>query len=267
MEAPNCARYEGTNLRVMTNNILFHGSNHCGKRYPLLTAIYREYEPDILCLQEMDPVWYSVIPPAIRDIYDVVDTAPMGRISPVENLNPIFYRKERFKVVYKDCYTTIHQQPSEITYAVLWDKQLQKNLIVYSIHLLVDTVSKRAELQRRGSAARILDRVEKLRQKYNTDCVFIMGDFNAIESTESYQMLARDYQDSKYIATVRANTTLNTGHTIGKMPLLVEEGPRNYDYILVNKDVTEVLTHDIITTQEALNGSDHCPVYIDLILK
>ena len=95
----------------------------------------------------------------------------------------------------------------------------------------------------------------------------MMGDFNAVESTESYKMAASYLADSKYIAEIRANTTLNTGHTIGEMPLLVEQGPGNYDYILVNPDVTRVMTHDIVTTQAALDGSDHCPVYVDVILK
>ena len=267
METAKSVRYEGTNIRVMTNNVLFSSTKDCRTRVHLLAGIYRDYQPDILCLQETDPAWYAALPPVIDDLYEVVNVAPLGRVAPVENLNPIFYRKDRFDVVQKECYTTIEQQPSEITWAVLWDKQLQKHLIVYSIHLLVDLCSPSAEIQRRGSVSRILERIAKLRKKYATDYVLAMGDFNAVESTESYQMFARVYRDAKYIAKVRANLTSNTGHTLGQMPLLVAQSPRNYDYVLVNEDVTEVLTHDIITTQEALDGSDHCPVYVDLILK
>lgn len=267
MEKTVLDRYEGTDLRIMTNNILFSASKKHQERGKLLIDIYRDYLPDILSLQEVDPAWYSMLFAELGVVYAIVEAAPRGEYSVVHNLNPIFYRKDRFEVLEKMCYTTIAKFDSEVTYAVLRDKQKGKIYIVYNVHLLVNSLSPTAEIQRRGSVARVTDTIAKLKKKYDTEYAFMMGDFNAVESTESYKMAASYLADSKYIAEIRSNTTRNTGHTIGEMPLLVEQGPRNYDYILVNPDVTRVMTHDIVTTQAALDGSDHCPVYVDVILK
>ncbi len=268
LEEELVARYEGTDLRVMTNNILFTWSAAPAERAKYLSKIYHEYLPDILCLQEVNPDWYDLLPQLLEDEYTVVNAYPSGASSVRSNLNPILYRSDRLQLIEKNCYTTIPEHfNSEITYAVFRDKTTDKNIIVYSIHLLVDSLSATAEQSRQASTSRILSKIEELKRTYNTEIVFVMGDFNAVESTGTYKMFTQAMSDAKYVAEVRANTTLNTGHTIGQMPLLVSQGARNYDYIMVNSDAVKVFTHDIITNQYALDGSDHCPVYIDVKYK
>lgn len=261
------ARYEGTDLRIMTNNILFTWSAEPTERAKYLSKIYHAYLPDILCLQEVDSKWYDCLPGLIADEYALVDAYPPTGTSVRNNLNPIFYRKDKFEVLEKDCYTTIEEFKSEVTYAVLRDTSNGKIYIVYSLHLLVDSLSSTAEQQRQNSINIVLNKIEELKATYNTEYVFVMGDFNAIETTGTYKIITDKMSDSKYIAEIRSNTTLNTGHSLGSMPTEVSSGPRNYDYIIVNSDSTRVMTHDIITSQYALDASDHCPVYIDIILK
>lgn len=267
IDSAETARYEGTDLRIMTNNILFTWSAEPTERAKYLSKIYHAYLPDILCLQEVDSDWYDCLPGLIADEYALVDAYPSTGTSSRNNLNPIFYRKDKFEVLEKDCYTTIKEFKSEVTYAVLRDTSNGKIYIVYSLHLLVDSLSTTAEQQRQNSINIVLNKIEELKEKYNTEYVFVMGDFNAVETTGTYKIITDKMSDSKYVAEIRSNTTLNTGHTLGSMPTEVSKGPRNYDYIMVNIDSVRVMTHDIITNQYALDGSDHCPVYVDIILK
>jgi len=265
------ARYEGTNVRIMTNNVLTTGTQPGGERVKLLSKIYHEYLPDFLCLQEFVPEWYELLPKRIADEYVLLDAAPDGK-SVQENANPIFYRKDKYEVLEKKCFTTIPKwDDDELTYGVFRDLANGKIYIVFSLHWLVDTRAsspEEADYYRQASAAVILQTVDELKATYNTEYAFVGGDFNAREYTQSYKDLAEGLNDSKYIAEIRANLTSCTSHIFGQPPKPLEENTyRNYDYIFVNGDATRVMTHDIISNDYAINSSDHCPVYIDVILK
>ncbi len=267
LDSEQTKRYEETDLRIMTNNILFTWSADPTERAKYLSKIYHAYLPDILCLQEVDTKWYNYLPELLADSYALVDAYPPTGTSARNNLNPIFYRKDRFDVLEKDCYTTIQEFKSEVTYAVLREKDGSKTYIVYSLHLLVDSLSATAEQQRQNSIRIVLEKIGKLKRKYETEYAFVMGDFNAVESTETYRIITDVMADAKYVAKVRSDKDLNTGHTLGAMPTPVSAGARNYDYIMVNPNAVDVMTHTVVTNRYALDGSDHCPVFVDLVLK
>ncbi len=278
------ARYEGTTLRLMTSNVLHTSAAAPDERVKLLDLLYHAYLPDFLCLQEMTPsgnytsyfkglTWYAYLPDRLSDEYAVLDAIPEGGKSIIDNANPILYRKDRFEVLEKKCFSTQEFDDDEITYGIFKDLTNNKIYIVFSIHWLVNTRAESASVAdgyRLASAKIILDTIESLKAKYNTEHAFVLGDFNAVESTASYKHITSDaspLSDAKYVAEVYANTTLNTGHTLGQMPTQVSKGARNYDFILVDTDSTRVMTHTIISNEYALNASDHCPVYVDVILK
>lgn len=269
-EIGDTERYAGTDLRLMSNNILMTPNKTpytVAERGRLLAKVYRAYLPDILCLQEADSLWYPYLSENLGDLYSFVVVAPEGK-DWTRNLNPILYRKDLFEVLESDCYKTKdYPFNSEVTWAVLRERANQKVYIIYNIHLLVDSLSPTAELHRQASTEIILNKIRQLKTKYATEYAFVMGDFNAVESTKTYAMFTSEMCDAKYVAEVRSNTTLNTGHTIGSAPEAVSAGARNYDYIMVNGDAVRVMTHDIVTNEFALNGTDHCPVTVDVILK
>jgi len=263
-------RHEGTTLRLMTNNILTTGTASAEPRVQMLSAIYHTYSPDILALQEVVPNWYNYLPKYLNDEYTLLDVGPAGK-SATYNEDPIYYKTDRFDVLEARCFTTIpFGRDDELTYGVFRDKLNDKIYIVFSLHWLVNSTTYPApvaDAYRQESAKVILQTIDELKAKYNTEYAFVMGDFNAIESTQSYKDITVGLDDAKYIAEVRSNTVNNTGHTLGRAPLIASVAPRNYDYILVNGGSTRVLTHDIIKNPYGYMSSDHCPVYVDLILK
>ena len=260
-------RAEGTVLRIMTSNVLVKVVN-MEYRPNYLAECYLQYLPDVLCLEEVlgSRKWYTYLLPLISDEYEAVQAWPKAGTDIVSNPVPIFVRKDKFNILESGCFCTYNEESnSEYTYAVIQDKESSMTYIIYALHLAATNYVTNAETVRQESSMIFIAHLKALQAKYPSAAAISAGDYNDLESSQTYKNFTSVLADSKYVATISSDTNLNTGHTLGSMPSSGKT--RNYDLILVDNSKLEVLTHYIVTNNYAINGSDHCPVFIDVCLK
>ena len=264
----------GANLRVMTNNVLSAES----ALVQLLAEVYLGYCPDIIGMQECGSSAQSRILGKIGDMYGCV----CGKIGDSSNTGytPVFYNKERFSVLESRSELFDSRWPKTNTktysWAVFEDKTTGKKLAVINAHWAIitstyDTVAEfgvkktdsvDGKLWREDNSRQVLEKKDELRTKYGQDLtVIVMGDMNASTSAQSVTVLGKTMVNCLDAATVSRTSGINSYHkSVGKAP----EAGSPIDNIFVTGDTVKVYTHEIVSSDKAVNSSDHCPVVADL---
>lgn len=133
-------------LRILFHNIFGYDRKptiNPQRRYTLESILYKEYDADILCLQEYDGGPRKYLGPLLEEVgfYEV----PVDQLGFPKNCSPIFYRKERVSVLdhgffpftYKsEVFEKVcnNHDTKNLTWAVFEEKKTNKRFVVISVH-------------------------------------------------------------------------------------------------------------------------------------
>jgi len=96
--------------------------------------------------------------------------------------------------------------------------------------------------------------------------VILGGDFNATKGSKELRALdsSKLMRNAIETADIYANKNTHTAHNFSIMP---HTGTGMIDHIYISTDTVTVLRQDLVADGVVIQGSDHCPVYADIILR
>ena len=250
--------------------------NPTGYRNKLIRELISKEGADVCAFQECGPetirVGDDALPVLLSDEYCEVLPELCDR-----NFTPVFYKKEKFNLL--DCgyflYTGLNDVNSKsVTWAYLEEMSTGKRAIFAATHFWWKEEGEINNLQRIENARQLKDFCAEMTERYNVP-VIIGGDFNNGKNAEAgdapYRaMLEMGFCDTRLFA--KKTTEAYTHHDYpeelpdgsyrnGPLPV------RNLDNIFVyGKSVAELMQFDVLTSQMALDSSDHCPLVARLEL-
>lgn len=135
------------------------------------------------------------------------------------------------------------------SYVILAEKATDKKFVVFNTHL--DHVSDEARIK---GIAVILDKIAR----FGSYPSVIMGDFNAVEGSETYTKVTENFLDVRYETddTDDSVTYQNWG-----------EGGVRIDYFMISKTGFDVVSYDVVTElYGGVYSSDHFPIVLKVKL-
>ena len=261
-------------IRLYTQNIWgdFPASEKIANRNELIASLVRQYEPDVCHFQECNPSTSRAagcnIASLLADTYAEASAENAGR-----NFTPVFYRKDRFEEVESGFvpYEGLNDMYSKsITWVILREKESGKLLATASTHFWWKHDGEADSLARIANAQKLAGVCETIRTKYGIPVV-TSGDLNcgpcSAQGMDGYNELVRlGLRDARYLA--EKTTDMHTHH---EYPVLNEEGNyvngkmpvRTLDHVFACGDPVKVHSFAVVTEQNALDSSDHCPLVTD----
>ncbi len=273
------------NFRVMSANLLFDATAE--ERSPLIVENMMYYLPDVIGFQEVNKVLHAnVIDKLTEKGYAIASAQPdpdnmreseknsLSKRYPTFNLVPIAYRADLYEEVESvfAMYRSTWTYTKGFTAAVFKAKKTGKLFAMINTHAalvissygLDRTNSDLGAEWRIDNVAELLAEKDRIIATYGNIPVFLTGDFNGGENEQYYaDILAGGMVNSRYVATESATLGICTFHSRpGEMP---SSDKSAIDHVFVSEG-TPVVVHSIETRQEALDATDHCFVYADIIL-
>ena len=288
-------KYEGTNLRIMSNNVWERSSNsiywnqvgeNCSynARLPQMAKVYAMYQPDILSLQEMSFYFINGLVSSINELcannqshakYRVADRHVEGLA--VRNYTPIIYNQNTLTLLDTGSHLFQYGQnrnTKSYTWACFEIKQTKQKFVVYSTHFWwkSDKIYPNSSSYRKRQMAEISEDWKNLKKTYNCPC-FVMGDMNCnSQSKEFNSLLGLGFVDCYSEASEFARNS--SGRFIcnaQRFSYKVNNGTYTknaLDHIVAsNLKKNQILVYDYVTPNFFGKLSDHAPVYIDVKMK
>jgi endonuclease/exonuclease/phosphatase family metal-dependent hydrolase len=246
-----------SNLRCLTP--MDRGEKSWFYRADLITADIANQAPGIIGFQEATRWQYQYMVDVLEG-YDSVIT--YRDTSPLSEGCPIFYNTSLYTLVDKGSFW-LSETPEEMSkdwgsacyricsYVILTDNASGKDFVVFNTHL--DHVSDEARIKGIGV---VLDKIAQ----FGGLPAVIMGDFNAIEGSETYESVTENFLDARYEAaeTRDSYTYQNWGNL---------ESAKRLDYFMISKEGITALRYDVMPAQhDGVYASDHCPIVLELKL-
>lgn len=138
------------------------------------------------------------------------------------------------------------------SYVILADKASGKDFVVFNTHL--DHVSDEARIK---GIAVVLDKIAQ----FGGLPAVIMGDFNALEGSETYLSATKHFLDARYAAgeTMDGHTYQNRGNP---------DSYKRLDYFMISKSGFTAQRYAVIQpVHDGVYASDHCPIVVELTLE
>ena len=264
-------RAEGTIARVMSFNVLTQWYNSAAKtdEFRLSSAFntIKRYAPDVIGVQEFDHRWYNYV--ANLDGYAAVNASDYT-VDGQNTYTTLLYNTNTVKVVEFEQVrlpTEDNWNCRNVVTAVfefISGDNIGKQFIATSTHWNLNEPDR---VKQASEMSVILDAWEA---KYPDLPVISTGDFNASDGGDAISKYIEEtgYSDAKNANEV--GLLCNTYHGYG------EHGYNQYsfgpsqinttesiDHIFISSNVTS-LYYSVIADIDALNGSDHCPIYADI---
>ena len=255
LDSEQLCKYDDSILTAMSFNVWVSGKT--AERNERVLTMVRNYFPDTIGFQEVDPVWLSTLVTGLKDQYAYVGEGRNGGAS--GEYNPIFYKKEIFNLI--DSGTRwLSNTPETVskfeesslnriyTYALLERKSDGTRIMVVNTHF--DHKSADARTKQAGVLVEYLSTI--------TDYPIVLtGDFNCEESTSAY---------SKIISGGVSNSCDIADKKINRVATFTNYGTSNkiIDFVFVSAKRLAVTSYKVCN--EEINGdfpSDHHPVLIE----
>jgi endonuclease/exonuclease/phosphatase family metal-dependent hydrolase len=280
LEMKSILKRKDERIRVMTYNILFNYYDHnldevnrWPQRLPRIVEVINEIQPDIIGVQELYPDQLNDLKPHLEE-----DFAFYAMPCEDGELNGIFYRKGRFKVLERKVWYTVNipDHPGSETLTMLKVKDLMtgKCFAVFNTHLAFSKVEKRST-----QVHFIADKVASYAEKIP---VFLTGDMNTFPNRLDLDKLPfydgdyvqriltrkylRDAKDVSLLGHLGPISTFSNGADDG-VPFTGTGTPGVFlDHIYVSKGVSVILHAVQPGTVDGHYPSDHLPVLIDCIV-
>ena len=271
-------------FRIMFHNIWGYDSaqnaiSTNAQRNQMLTALYAEYNPDILCLQEVTAVMrdasaYPIAAGLEKIGYAVAD---VGKIGTYDTVNPILYRTDKLRLV--SCgYDVIDgfTDGNVNTWAVFETLDGEGKVGVVNVHYTKAGDDKDFAL-RNSQAAKTIERATAMATEYECS-VMVGGDMNCNVSASPFKnLLNAGFSDVQDIAVSSENYNTNFGYPTynnymglyekSSVTLSVQYDEKAIDHVLLKGNAILCKTFDIVTDNFALCASDHAPLLIDFSIK
>lgn len=260
------------NVRLMSSNIWGdYFGNEVDVRDRQLEGIYRKYRPDALGLQEMTASWWkSPIWNDLKDLYEFVSVPTDGK----NNFTPLLYNPEKLKV-YDSGWHLYHEEMDAskgFTWAVFILKECpERRIAVFNTHFMWRENILEFDIIRRYNAMELVNMMDKISHTY--DCpAFFMGDLNCTDSSLAWKYLNKErWVTSHAIAKEHSEMCSWHGDPIrgednryhGKTT--DEKKERSIDHIGM-KQGSVVAKQAVIIDTDALDATDHSPIYADIVL-
>ena len=201
---------------------------------------------------------------------------------------PILYRTDRWESVEQGSYLFYWKNRYHMTntkslsYGVFKNKTTQELVLIISTHFPLMTSSYVGKgdaymmysgtdnvlgaAWRNGATQEILKEVDAMRAKYPGILTVVGGDMNA-KSTEDSMKTMENHAVLSDAIVMAPDGMISSGasyHDYGKAPSATV---LPIDHLFVSEDVASVLRHLIVADPLTVQGSDHCPVIVDIARK
>lgn len=273
-----CQRSAGAELRVMSSNIWGdYFGNPPEERDVALAAVLKRYHPDILALQEVTANWWkSRLFPALSEDYVVVDGGEEARQGRV-NYTPLLFARQRFDCVSQgvDFFHLRLDCSKGVTWAVLREKASGRDVIAFSTHFWWKS-SDESNYIRTVNAEKLAMRLDSLRFLHQGAPVVGGGDFNCHVESEALQQLMRaGYPSAQEVTEVASPECSHHGDPqrdasgVYRGTVRPQDNVKRYsiDHLLVSAATVRVLRETVVLEQDALDVSDHSPIFMDVRLQ
>lgn len=173
---------------------------------------------------------------------------------------PIFYNTSLYELVDKGSFW-LSETPEVMSkswgaqynrvcsYVILTDKASGEDFVVFNTHL--SHVSDEARI---NGIKVVLDKIAE----FGSLPSVIMGDFNALEGSETYNSVTENFLDAKKVAekTSDSHTYQNWGNP---------EKFQRIDYFMVSKTGFKINSYDVLSAvHDGVYSSDHCPIVLEV---
>lgn len=255
---------DSSSVRMMSCNLRCLTPLDLGKKSWFYRAdlIARELEAQdcgILGFQEATVWQYNYLVDILPEYDSVIDYRDTSVAS--EGC-PVFYHRELYTLVDKGSFW-LSETPGVMSkdwgaahyricsYVILTHKATGKDFVVFNTHL--DHVSDEARIK---GIAVVLDKIAQ----FGGLPAVIMGDFNALEGSETYRSATESFLDAQYAAeeTMSGHTYQNWGNP---------EKYKRLDYFMISKTGFRAVRYAVL---EGIRGgvyiTDHCPITLELEL-
>ena len=256
---------EEGSITMMSCNVRCWSPTDLGKkswfyRAELLLSDIAEQAPSIIGFQEVTPMHYSYLVDVLvgyDSVIDYRDTSPLSEGCPIFYNTSLytlkdkgsFWLSETPEVMSKDWGAAHYRICS---YVILTDKATNRDFVVFNTHL--DHVSDEARIK---GIAVVLDKIAQFGGLPSV----IMGDFNALEGSKTYQSATEHFLDAQYAAekTTQSHTYQNWGNP---------EKYKRLDYFMISQTGFTVHVYDVVQpVHDGVYASDHCPILLKVTLE
>lgn len=229
-------------------------------RADLLLSDIAEQAPGIIGFQEATAMHYAYLVDVLVGYDSVIDYRDN---SPLSEGCPIFYNTALYTLKDKGSFW-LSETPEVMSkdwgaahyricsYVILTEKATNRDFVVFNTHL--DHVSDKARIK---GIAVVLEKIAK----FGGLPAVIMGDFNALEGSETYLSATEHFLDAQYAApkTTQSHTYQNWGNP---------EKFKRLDYFMISKTGFAVERYDVVQPiHDGVYVSDHCPIVLQLVLE
>lgn len=264
-----CATLSGTvdlqnaPFYVLSQNIRYaddEGGNMVANRAPRFQLLANEYMPDILCIQEDNKLWTTILTKQLGERYASSGRFTDGMEGGAGNRQGIYFRKDRYSLV-EEGTLWLSDTPTEpmtklkgsktnrhCNWVILKDGYTGKDLFICNVHL--DTSSPEVRAQQLDI---LLAHLKGHMQQY--PAIFV-GDFNAVPEEPVYATATGFLSDPHITAGEKLSDSQITYDKYG-----LEENPRRLDYLFYNS-LLVADTYRILTEQYGGYISDHYGVAV-----
>lgn len=257
------------NIRLMSSNIWGdYFGNEVSGRDRQLEGIYRKYLPDALGLQEMTQSWWqSPIWDELKGLYEFVYVPTDGKI----NYTPLLYNAEKLRV-HDSGWHLYHEEldaSKGFTWAVFIAKeQPEHKFAVFNTHFMWRN-GVEFDIIRRYNAMELTSAMERISHTYACP-VFFMGDLNCTDSSLAWKYFNQQgWVTSHAIAKERSEMSSWHGDPVrgednryyGETTDEAKEC--SIDHIGMKAE-TAVTKQAVVIDADALDATDHSPIYADI---
>ncbi|MBR4959484.1 MAG: endonuclease/exonuclease/phosphatase family protein [Clostridia bacterium] len=255
-------------MRIMTSNIWGdYFGNPVDVRIDQILSMYRKYSPDILGLQEITPGWYgSGLFEALSDEYIPVGTERTGN----SNYVPFLYKKH-LKLLAKgyEYLTNTPDASKAITWAVLRDGE--QLFAVCNTHFWWKSGPEHDNI-RVENAVQLASLMQEIYRRWHCP-VFAFGDMNTLVTSGVFTVYAGNHIRHLWdLAEAKTDIGSHHGDPVkgedGRYHGKTTDKPHtgSIDHIVALGDGFTVAGYTVVEDQDALDATDHSPVYADVRL-
>ena len=266
---------EGTDIRVMTANILAQTSTSISEGFPIsesrseiFAKILVDYTPDFIGVQEADANYASTMAyyfDIIKETYGMEYSSTATTLNGTPVANYIIYRSDKYKMDYQKAElpsyantssSLYHSVLSSAMFTSKTDSSLKIGILSAHWHWEAESAVVGVAKQK-VDADQMAAEYKALQAKYPTAKIFCTGDFNSHRFKNQYF--------NEFLANVNGAIASTIAQNNGVLtPSFQHYTPKQYiDHIISTSGTFDVLKH-AGTNNHSNKLTDHQPVYADI---
>ena len=262
-------------LRVMYHNIwgTLNDSerSYLGDRNGYAKAVYMEYKPDVLCLEESWAAYIAadrLLFPWLKETY--------GSINNLGKKNHIYYNKDTVELL-ESGYLTVNSTDSGSAWAVFRHRATGETFGVINVHFPsnygLENDLERANERRVKDAETSVQAMESILAKYPSIPIIHGGDYNTAVATQPFYVLNRAGLVNARLLTddrtewgtcFKGPTYLDDDDTFSFRTTITAKPEHAIDHITLRGESIKVERYHVLGDLLALTASDHLAHFVDI---